>query len=168
MNQPPPIILLNTIDSELADRYEPQKVLAEYFKLPIETIHQALCYFEVRCFAQAGVRDKLCESTTQIENDLLQIERDYGITLAELAQTSRIIILIENFCGQPHIEFAMALSLFVAAMSKSWPDVVGVHFDPKNSYEFQITEEVQLRATLTEYSARENRQIIYPGHQTKK
>lgn len=162
MQEKQPIILLNTIHPDLANLYEPQKALADYFGLSIETIHKALSYFEVRSFAEAVPRDTLCESTKQIEDDLLRIERDYGASLADLAQSNRIILLIENATSVPHVELAMALCLFVSAMSRSWPDILGIQFNYKDPYTFYVSQEFQMRDTLTGYSTMENRQVIYP------
>src|SRR2546430_1942220 len=107
----PPIIFLNAVHPSVAELYITQHFLVEHFQLPIETINDGLVYFEVRSFAQQIMRDTLCETVEEIEKDLLRVERDYGATLEELAKGSRIIIFIQGFLSQPHIELAMALSL---------------------------------------------------------
>jgi len=158
----PSVVLLNTVHSDLANLYDIQELLAGYLNLPIEVIHESLVSFEIRPFTGQMERDSCCDSLIDIEQDLLRIERDNGWTLQELAEQSRLVLLVDGWEQISHIELVVAFGLIVAAMSGSWPDILSVQYNVKNPSVFQIIRDLPLGELAQGYNKPGRRVISYP------
>jgi hypothetical protein len=122
----PSVVLINAASDGLANNYEAHEVLAQHFGVPVEEVHIGLQLCQVKSLAD---EEHFCESAVALERDLLQIERDNGITLQQMANGGRLIVLVATESISP--EFHIALGLLVASMSGAWPEIACVEFDPE-------------------------------------
>lgn len=155
------VVLINAASDELANNYEAHEVLAQHFGISVEEVHTGLQLCQVRSLAD---EDHFCESVIALERDLLQIERDNGFTLQQMADGGKIVVLVaaESISS----EFYVALGLLVAAMSRAWPEIVCVEFDPEVCPALTVVTHIAMDV-CSAYAGEGQRSLTYPIEKRK-